>query len=277
MNPSPARRVPIGLSWLLVGVAVAFLLIFLALPLICVFAVAFSKGSTAFLAAVGSPETLSAVSLTLLAAAASVPLNTALGFAAAWSVTKFDFRGKALLSALIDLPIAVSPVVAGLVFVFLFGARGLFGPTLQERGWHVIYAPLGVILATAFVTFPFVARELIPLMESVGRDEEIAAASLGANGWHMFWRITLPNVRWGLLYGIIACTARAVGEFGAVSVVSGHIRGETNTLSLHVEALHHEYNQAGAFAVASLVTVVGLFALVAKKLVGQRAQTVEGK
>ncbi len=265
-----ARSRPRGWSWLAVAVAVVFLAAFLVVPVAAVFSVALSQGVAPFVAAITAPDTGSAILLTLLTVGVAVPLNTIFGFAAAWAITKFDFRGKSVLSALIDLPIAVSPVVAGLVFVLLFGAQGLWGPWLIDHGIRIVYARPGIILATVFVTFPFVARELIPLMEAVGRDEETAAVALGANAWQMFWRITLPNVRWGLLYGIIVCTARAIGEFGAVSVVSGHIRGETNTLPLHVEILHNEYDQVGAFAVASLVSVVGLLALLAKKLVEWR-------
>jgi sulfate transport system permease protein len=194
---------------------------------------------------------------------------------AAWALTKFDFRGKALLSALVDLPLSVSPVVAGLLFVLLFGARGLFGPWLIDHGLQVVYAPPGIVLATVFVTFPYVARELVPLMEAIGRDEELAALALGARGWHILRRVTLPNVRWGLFHGVVVCTARAVGEFGAVSVVSGHIRGETTTLPLHVEILQNEYDQAGAFAVASLVTTVGLCSLVAQTWLEARVARTE--
>lgn len=265
-----ARSRPRGWAWLAVGIAVVFLAAFLVVPVTAVFSVALSQGVAPFAAAITAPDTGAAILLTLLTVGVAVPLNTIFGFAAAWAITKFDFRGKSVLSALIDLPIAVSPVVAGLVFVLLFGAQGLWGPWLIDHGIRIVYARPGIILATVFVTFPFVARELIPLMEAVGRDEETAAVALGANAWQMFWRITLPNVRWGLLYGIIVCTARAIGEFGAVSVVSGHIRGETNTLPLHVEILHNEYDQVGAFAVASLVSVVGLLALLAKKLVEWR-------
>lgn len=270
MSATASRHRPHGVAWLPVAVAVGFLFVFLVVPVVGVFSVALDKGMAPFWSAVTAADTRAAVLLTVLAVGVSVPLNTAFGFAAAWAITKFDFRGKALLSALIDLPIAVSPVVAGLVFVLLFGAQGLWGSWLIDHGIRIVYAPPAIVLATVFVTFPYVARELIPLMEALGRDEEIAAVSLGASGWQMLWRITLPNVRWGLLYGVIVCTARAIGEFGAVSVVSGHIRGETNTLPLHVEILYNEYDQVGAFAVASLVSVVGLVALAAKKLIEWR-------
>lgn len=272
---SALQRTPRGPAWVLVAVAVLFLTVFLVVPVACVFFVALSKGVGPFFKAVSTPETLAAIRLTLLAVVVAVPLNTLFGVAAAWAITRFEFRGKSLLLALIDLPFAVSPVVAGLVFVFLFGARGLAGPWLQEHGLKVIYAPPGMILATIFVTFPFVARELVPLMQALGSEEEVAAVSLGASGWQLFRRVTLPNIRWGLLYGVIVCTARAMGEFGAVSVVSGHVRGETNTVPLHVEILYNEYDQVGAFAVASLLSVVGLVALVAKKIVEWRIAAEE--
>jgi sulfate transport system permease protein len=278
MNAPDLRQRPSGAAWL--GIAAAFLVVglLLVVPVLSVFAVAFSKGVDAFLAAVSDEATLSAVRLTLLAVAFAVPANALFGLSAAWALTKFDFRGKALLAALVDLPLSVSPVVAGLLFVMLFGARGLFGPWFVAHGLQVVYAPPGIVLATVFVTFPYVARELVPLMEAIGRDEELAALALGARGWHLLRRVTLPNVRWGLFHGVVVCTARAVGEFGAVSVVSGHIRGETTTLPLHVEILQNEYDQAGAFAVASLVTTVGLVSLVAKKWFEARlARTEAGR
>ncbi len=265
-------RRPEGAARWFVLAAVVLALVFLVVPLVAVFAVAFSKGAPAFLRAISSADTLSAVKLTLLAVGISVPLNTVFGVAAAWAITKHDFRGKALLITLIDVPFAVSPVVAGIVFVFLFGANGLLGPWLMAHDLRVVFAPPGIILATVFVTFPFVARELIPLMESIGRDEELAAVSLGAGGWAVFSRVTLPNIRWGLFYGVVVCTARALGEFGAVSVVSGHVRGVTNTVPLHVEILYNEYDQAGAFAVASLLGTVGVIALIVKKVIERRLE-----
>jgi sulfate transport system permease protein len=252
--------------WGLTALALFLLGLFIVLPLAAVFVQAFAKGATAYLAAVREPDTLSAIRLSLLAAGVSVPLNLVFGMAAAWAVAKFQFKGRNVLVSLIDIPFAVSPVVAGLIYVLVFGAQGWFGPWLSDHDIHIIFAVPGIILATTFVTFPFVARELIPLMESQGTDEEEAALVLGARGWQMFFRITLPNIKWGVLYGVVLCTARALGEFGAVSVVSGHIRGETNTLPLHVEILYNEYNYSGAFAVASLLSVVAVITLVLKKL-----------
>lgn len=240
------------------------------LPLVAVFIEALRQGVPAFLDAIAEPDALAAVRLTLLVAAISVPLNTLFGIAAAWAVTKFDFRGKGVLVTLIDLPFSVSPVVAGLIYVLLFGANGWLGPWLQANGIEVIFAVPGIVLATLFVTFPFVARELIPLMNEQGRDDEEAAVSLGASGWQTFRRVTLPNVRWGLLYGVLLCNARAMGEFGAVSVVSGHIRGLTNTMPLHVEILYNEYNFIGAFAVASLLALLALVTLLAKTILEWR-------
>ena len=256
---------------LLIAIATGFLLVFLVLPLVAIFAQALSKGMQAYFAAIRDPETLAAIRLTLLAACIAVPLNVIFGLAASWAIAKFDFFGKRALVALIDLPFAVSPVVSGLLYVLLFGMQGWFGPWLAARGLHVIFAVPGVILATIFVTFPFVARELIPLMESQGTEEEEAARLLGASGWQTFVRVTLPNIKWGLLYGVILCNARAMGEFGAVSVVSGHIRGATNTIPLHVEILYNEYNFAGAFAVASLLTLLAIATLVLKTVVERRA------
>jgi sulfate transport system permease protein len=252
---------------LLTVTAVAFLGLFLLLPLAAVFVEAFRKGWEVFIAALHEEEALAAVKLTLLAAAIAVPLNTLFGVAAAWLVTKFRFRGRSLLVALIDLPFAVSPVIAGLVWVLLFGAKGWFGPWLAEHDIKIIFALPGIVIATVFVTFPFVARELIPLMESQGSDQEEAAVTLGASGWATFWRVTLPNIKWGLLYGVLLCNARAMGEFGAVSVVSGHIRGETNTLPLHIEVLYNEYQFSAAFACATLLALLAIVTLGIKSLV----------
>ncbi|MFS0735645.1 sulfate ABC transporter permease subunit CysW [Sphingomonas sp. 1P06PA] len=268
-----ARRATGESAWtrrLLIGIALGFLAIFLVLPLVAVFAEALDQGIAAFLNALAEPDALAAIRLTLLVAAIAVPLNIVFGIAAAWAITKFDFRGKNLLITLIDLPFSVSPVVAGLIYVLLFGASGWFGPWLAARGIEIIFAVPGIVLATIFVTFPFVARELIPLMAEQGRDDEEAALSLGASGWQTFWYVTLPNIRWGLLYGVLLCNARAMGEFGAVSVVSGHIRGETNTMPLHVEILYNEYNFVAAFAVASLLALLALVTLVVKSVLEWR-------
>ena len=253
--------------WGLTGVAVAFLGLFLVVPLIAVFAQACEKGAEAYWAAVTEPMALAAVRLTLMTAAIAVPLNVVFGLVAAWAIAKFDFVGKNVLITLIDLPFAVSPVISGLIFVLLFGAQGLLGPWLIGHGVRIIFAAPGIVLATIFVTFPFVARELIPLMQAQGKEEEEAAMVLGAGGWNTFLRVTLPNVKWGLLYGVILCNARAMGEFGAVSVVSGHIRGATNTLPLHVEILYNEYNFSAAFAVSSLLVLLALVTLVTKRFV----------
>jgi len=255
-------------------VALVFLAFFLVLPLLSVFVQAFAKGGGYFLAAVREPAALASIRLTLLTVAIAVPANVAFGIAAAWTITKFRFPGKSLLTTLIDLPFAVSPVISGLVYVLVFGAQGWFGPWLIEHNVRVIFAVPGIILATTFVTFPFVARELIPLMQAQGTDEEYSAVTLGASGWQTFWRVTLPNIRWGLLYGVILCNARAMGEFGAVSVVSGHIRGETNTMPLHVEILYNEYNIAGAFAVASLLALLAIATLILKSVVEWRQRGV---
>jgi len=246
---------------LLIGLALVVMGLFLLLPLAAVFVEAFRRGWETFGAALRDEAALSAVRLTLVAAAISVPLNTVFGLAAAWLVTKFRFRGRAVLVALIDLPFAVSPVIAGLVFVLLFGAQGWFGPLLRAHDIQVIFALPGIVLATVFVTFPFVARELIPLMESQGADQEEAAVTLGARGWQILRRVTLPNIKWGLLYGVLLCNARAMGEFGAVSVVSGHIRGRTNTLPLHVEVLYNEYQFSAAFSCAALLALLALVTL----------------
>ena len=255
---------------LLIGIALAYLGLFLLVPLAAVFAKAFEKGMALYWTSITDPAALSAIRLTLTAAAVAVPLNVLFGIAASWAIAKFDFRGKQLLLTLIDLPFSVSPVISGMIFVLLFGAQGLLGPWLDAHGMKVIFAVPGILLATTFVTFPFVARELIPLMESQGNDEEEAALTLGAGGWQIFRRITLPNMKWGLLYGVILCNARAMGEFGAVSVVSGHIRGLTNTLPLHVEILYNEYQFSAAFAVASLLCFLALVTLAAKSLVKER-------
>ncbi|OCC23473.1 sulfate ABC transporter permease subunit CysW [Croceicoccus estronivorus] len=244
--------------------ATAFVALFLLLPLIAVFVEALSKGVAVFVAALTEPDALAAIKLTLLVAGISVPLNVIFGICAAWAITKFDFPGKSLLITFIDLPFSVSPVVVGLVYVLLFGAQGWFGPWLIEHGIRIIFAVPGIVMATVFVTFPFIARELIPLMAEQGRDDEEAALSLGAGGLQTFLRVTLPNIRWGLLYGVLLCNARAMGEFGAVSVVSGHLRGLTNTMPLHVEILYNEYNFTAAFAVASLLALLALLTLVLK-------------
>ena len=265
--PYPVEE-PDWARWTLTAVALAFLGLFLFVPLAAVFSEALKKGWEVYLAAITEPDALAAVKLTLIAAAIAVPLNTVFGVAAAWAIAKFDFRGKNLLTTLIDLPFSVSPVIAGLIYVLLFGLQGWLGPWLREHDLKIVFAVPGIVLATLFVTVPFVARELIPLMQAQGRDEEEAATVLGASGWQTFWRVTLPNIKWGLLYGVILCNARAMGEFGAVSVVSGHIRGETNTLPLHIEILYNEYQFAAAFAAASLLAVLALVTLAAKSLVG---------
>jgi len=266
------HRDPIYVRWVLIGVTFLFLALFLGLPLVTIFAAAFSEGLKVFWDSVSSPDALSAMRLTFLTAAIAVPLNTIFGLAAAWAIARFEFRGKSSLITLIDLPFAVSPVVSGLIFVLLFGLQGWFGSALQEANIHIIFNTPGIVLATIFVTFPFVARELIPLMQSQGRDEEEAAFTLGAGGFTTFWRITIPSIKWGLLYGIVQCNARAMGEFGAVSVVSGHIRGLTNTIPLHVEILYNEYKFAGAFAVASILAFLGIVTLVLKTWLETREQ-----
>jgi sulfate transport system permease protein len=259
-------------KWTLIGVALAFLAFFLFVPLAIVFAEALKKGWDVYLAAIVEPDALSAIKLTLIAAAISVPLNLVFGIAAAWCIAKFEFRGKNVLLTLIDLPFSVSPVIAGLIYVLVFGLQGWFGEWLREHDLKVIFAVPGIVLATIFVTFPFVARELIPLMQAQGTEQEEAARVLGAGGWQIFRRVTLPNVKWALLYGVILCNARAMGEFGAVSVVSGHIRGQTNTMPLHIEILYNEYQFAAAFAVASLLALLALVTLVLKYAVEQRVK-----
>ncbi|MEO6118380.1 MAG: sulfate ABC transporter permease subunit CysW [Methylotenera sp.] len=264
---SRATSEPAWVRWLLISMVLVFLSLFLIVPLAAVFTEALRKGFDTYITALIDPDALSSIKLTLIAAAIAVPLNLVFGVAAAWAIAKFEFRGKSILITLIDLPFAVSPVIAGLIYVLIFGLQGWVGSTLLDHDIKVIFAIPGIVLATIFVTFPFVARELIPLMQAQGKDEEEAGLVLGASGWQILWRITLPNVKWGLLYGVILTNARAMGEFGAVSVVSGHIRGMTNTLPLHVEILYNEYNYAAAFAVASLLAILALVTLVLKSFV----------
>ena len=268
---SHSTRDPRWARYTLIGIALAFLALILFVPLAAVFTEAFRKGIGVYVASLNHEDARSAIALTLLIAVLAVPLNAIFGVAAAWAIAKFEFKGKSLLLSLIDLPFAVSPVVSGLVYVLLFGAQGLFGPWLAEHDVKVIFAVPGMLLATIFITFPFIARELIPLMQAQGSDQEYAALSLGASGWQTFWRVTLPNIKWALFYGVILCNARAMGEFGAVSVVSGHIRGETNTLPLHIEVLYNEYNFAAAFACASVLSILGLITLGLKSLIEWRA------
>lgn len=268
----PATRDPFWVRIALTAVALGFLALFLVMPLVVVFAEALREGLDAYFAGFRDPDAMAAIRLTLLAAGISVPVNVVFGVCAAWCITKFRFPGRSLLVTLIDLPFAVSPVVAGLIFVLVFGLQGWMGPWLAEHDIKIIFAVPGIVLATMFITFPFVARELIPLMEEQGTEEEQAAMTLGAGGWTIFRRVTLPNVRWALLYGVILCNARAMGEFGAVSVVSGHIRGETNTLPLHVEILYNEYSFVAAFATASLLAILAIFTLVLKSLVEYRVR-----
>ena len=261
---------PAWVRILLITIALAFLTLFLFVPLVAVFAEAFKKGAGVYFAAITDPDSVSAIKLTLIAAGISVPLNLVFGVCAAWAIAKFEFRGKSVLLTLIDLPFSVSPVISGLIYVLLFGAQGWFGAWLSAHDIKILFAVPGIVLATVFITFPFVARELIPLMQSQGSEEEEAALVLGASGFATFWRVTLPNIKWGLLYGVILCNARAMGEFGAVSVVSGHIRGETNTMPLQVEILYNEYNFAAAFAVASLLALLALVTLAIKSFVEWR-------
>ena len=256
----------------LIGVALAFLTLFLFVPLIAVFVQAFAKGLDVYWAALTDSDAVSALKLTLIAAAFSVPSNLVFGVAAAWAIAKFDFRGKNLLLTLIDLPFSVSPVIAGLIYLLIFGLQGWWGEWLRDHDLKIVFAVPGIVLATVFVTFPFIARELIPLMQAQGQEQEEAARVLGASGWQILWRVTLPNVKWALLYGVILCNARAMGEFGAVSVVSGHIRGQTNTLPLHIEILYNDYQFAAAFAVASLLAALALVTLVLKYIVEQRVK-----
>jgi len=265
-----ATQEPAWVRWSLIGLAFVFLTLFLFIPLISVFYEAFKKGVNVYLAAITDPDAVSAIKLTLTVAAIAVPLNLVFGVAAAWAIAKFEFRGKNLLITLIDLPFSVSPVVSGLIYVLVFGLQGWLGPWLAEHDLKIIFAVPGIVLATVFVTVPFIARELIPLMQAQGTEEEEAAVVLGASGWQTFYHVTLPNIKWGLLYGSILCNARAMGEFGAVSVVSGHIRGSTNTLPLHVEILYNEYNFAAAFAVASLLALLALVTLALKTLIESR-------
>jgi sulfate transport system permease protein len=270
---APQASVTLEAPWVragLIGIALTFLTLFLFVPLIAVFAEALKKGWDNYFSSIVDPDALSAIRLTLLTAGIAVPLNLIFGVAAAWAIAKFEFRGKNILLTLIDLPFSVSPVISGLIYVLIFGAQGWIGPWLREHDIRILFAVPGIVLATIFVTFPFVARELIPLMQSQGSDEEEAALVLGASGWRTFWHVTLPNIKWGLLYGVILCNARAMGEFGAVSVVSGHIRGKTNTIPLQVEILYNEYNFTAAFAVASLLALLALVTLALKSLVESR-------
>ncbi len=274
-NPTawrPALADPLWARWLLSGIALLFVLLFLVLPLSAVLVKAFGKGIDVWVETVTLPDTWAAFKLTLLVVLISAPLNTVFGVAAAWAIARFRFPGRSFLITLIDLPFSVSPVIAGMVFILLFGAHGYLGPWFIEHGIKVVFAAPAIILATLFVTFPFVARELIPLMQEQGPEEEEAAITLGASGWQTFFRVTLPNIKWGLLYGIILCNARAVGEFGAVSVVSGHIRGETNTLPLHVEILYNEYQFTAAFAVSSLLATLAVLTLVVKSILETRLE-----
>ncbi len=275
---APVRKARTGTTeaaWVrytLIGIALAFMFLFLVLPLAAVFTEALRKGLDAYLTALKEPDAWAAIRLTLITAAVAVPLNLVFGVAAAWAIAKYEFRGKSFLTTLIDLPFSVSPVVAGLIYVLMFGAQGWFGPWLAEHNIKVIFAVPGIVLATVFVTFPFIARELIPLMQAQGSEEEQAAIVLGASGWQTFWYVTLPNIKWGLIYGVILCNARAMGEFGAVSVVSGHIRGQTNTMPLHVEILYNEYQSVAAFAVASLLALLALVTLVIKSVAQWRQE-----
>jgi sulfate/thiosulfate transport system permease protein len=284
MTSSPATRPihrspttePAIVRWILITAALLFMALFLVIPLVAVFAQALSKGVGYYLHTLASPNALSAIKLTCIAAGISVPLNCVFGVAAAWAIAKFDFFGKNILTTLIDIPFCVSPVIAGFIYVLVFGRRGWLGPWFLDHGIHVIFAVPGIVLATTFVTFPFVARELIPLMQSQGRSPEEAARTLGARGWQLFWRVTLPNIKWGLFYGVILCNARAIGEFGAVSVVSGHIEGQ-NTMTLHVQALYENYDQTGAFAVASVLTFLALMTIGLKEWVERKGTAVSGK
>ncbi|ARN20314.1 sulfate ABC transporter permease subunit CysW [Piscinibacter gummiphilus] len=267
-----ATAEPVWVRWGLIAVALVFLTLFLFVPLVAVFVEALKKGWDVYLAAIVEPDAWHAIKLTLIAAAISVPLNLVFGLAAAWAIAKFDFRGKNVLLTLIDLPFSVSPVIVGLIYMLVFGLQGWFGEWLRDHDLKIVFAVPGIVLATVFVTFPFIARELIPLMQAQGQEQEEAARVLGASGWQMFWRVTLPNVKWALLYGVILCNARAMGEFGAVSVVSGHIRGQTNTMPLHIEILYNEYQFAAAFAVASLLAGLALVTMALKYIVERRVR-----
>jgi sulfate transport system permease protein len=267
MSTRSSTTEPVWVRYTLISLALGFVLLFLVLPLAAVATEALRKGLDAYWEALKEPDAWSAIRLTLLTAAIAVPLNLVFGVAAAWCIAKYEFKGKAFLTTLVDLPFSVSPVVAGLIYVLMFGAHGWFGPWLQAHDIKVIFAVPGIVLATMFVTFPFIARELIPLMQEQGTEEEQAAQVLGASGWQTFWHVTLPNIKWGLVYGVILCNARAMGEFGAVSVVSGHIRGQTNTMPLHVEILYNEYQSVAAFAVASLLALLAVLTLVIKQVV----------
>ena len=275
-SPTTLRRAhagttePAWVKFLLISFALTFMFFFLVLPLAAVFTEALRKGVEAYWVSLQEPDAWSAIRLTFITALIAVPLNLVFGISAAWAIAKYEFRGKAFLTTLVDLPFSVSPVVAGLIYVLMFGAQGWFGPWLQAHDIQIIFAVPGIVLATVFVTFPFIARELIPLMQSQGNDEEQAAIVLGATGWQTFWYVTLANIKWGLIYGVILCNARAMGEFGAVSVVSGHIRGQTNTMPLHVEILYNEYQSVAAFAVASLLALLALVTLVLKSIVEWR-------
>jgi sulfate transport system permease protein len=267
ISARPVTTADRAIRWMLIGVSIAFLTVILIVPVVSVLGYAFSRGFGVYLEKLTEPDTIAAIKLTLLTAAIVVPLNTIFGIAAAWAIAKFDFRGKQFFITLIDLPFSVSPVIAGLVFVLLFGTQGWFGPWLREHDIQIVFAFPGIVLATLLVTFPYVARELIPIMQLQGREAEEAAVSLGANGWTIFFRVTLPSIRWGLVYGIILCNARAMGEFGAVAVVSGHIRGLTTTMPLQVQVLYDEYDTAGAFAVASLLMLLALITLIVKTVI----------
>jgi sulfate/thiosulfate transport system permease protein len=275
---SPARSEPLLVRLALLGLGFLFLLLVVVLPLVAVFTQAFEKGIRAYLGALSQPETWAAIKLTLLTAVVAVPLNTVFGVTAAWTLTKYRFPGRSILLTLIDLPFTVSPVISGLIFVLLFGTRGIFGAWLDAHGYKIVFATPGIVLATIFVTFPFVAREILPALQAAGNASEEAALTLGAGGWRILFRVTLPKIKWALIYGVILCNARAMGEFGAVSVVSGHIRGVTNTVPLQVEILYNEYDFVGAFAVASLLTLLALVTLIIKKVVEHRqARLVEGR
>lgn len=270
MSRKLSRQDPTWVKWTLISAVLLYLAFFLFTPLLCIFVSALKNGFGIYFESLSNPIALSAINLTLLTALVAVPLNLIFGIAASWAIAKFEFKGKNLLVALIDLPLSVSPVISGMIFILIFGAQGILGPWCQAHGIKIAFAVPGIILATIFVTFPFVARELIPIMKAQGSDEEEAAITLGANGFQAFWRVTIPNIKWGLLYGVILCNARAMGEFGAVSVISGHIRGQTNTLPLHVEILYNEYNFTGAFASASLLVFLALVTLVVKKILEKK-------